>query len=73
MRDSRSRGGSDERDSDVLTTGDSPRTRLSCFGLGALAGPSGEFAVGEGRASADQGDEVRCVDGAPAGRPALIR
>ena len=31
-----------------------------------LAGPLGEFAVGEGRSGADQGDEVGGVDGAPA-------
>jgi hypothetical protein len=40
--------------------------RLGGFGLGLLAGPFDEFAAGEGRSGADQGDEVGCVDGAPA-------
>ena len=39
---------------------------LSGFRLGVLAGPFDEFAVDEGRSGADQGDEVGCVDGAPA-------
>ena len=40
--------------------------RLGGFGLGLLAGSFDEFAVDEGRSGADQGDEVGCVDGAPA-------
>jgi hypothetical protein len=40
--------------------------RLGGFGLGLLAGSFDEFAVDEGRSVADQGDEVGCVDGAPA-------
>jgi len=38
---------------------------LGGFGLGILAGSFDEFAVGEGGSGADQGDEMRCVDGAP--------
>ncbi len=34
--------------------------------LALLAGSLDEFAVNEGRDGADQGDEMRCVDGAPA-------
>ena len=33
--------------------------RLGGFGLGLLAGSFDEFAVDEGRAGADQGDQVR--------------
>ena len=40
--------------------------RLGSFGLGFPPGPLDEFAVDEGRPGADQGDEVGCVDGAPA-------
>ena len=39
--------------------------RLSGFRLVFLAGPFDEFAVGEGRSGADQGDEVGRVHGAP--------
>jgi hypothetical protein len=39
---------------------------LGCFGLGFLAGPFDDFAVDEGCSGADQGDQVGCVDGAPA-------
>ena len=39
---------------------------LGGFGLGFLAGPFDELAVDEGRSGADQGDQVGCVDGAPA-------
>ena len=39
---------------------------LGGFRLGVLAGSFDEFAVDEGRSGADQGDEVGCVDGAPA-------
>ena len=39
---------------------------LGCVFLSLLAGSLDEFAVGEGRSGADQGDEVRGVDGAPA-------
>ena len=39
---------------------------LGGFFLALFAGPLNEFAVGEGRAGADQGDEVGRVDGAPA-------
>ena len=48
------------------------RTNLSqvrssgCFRLGVLSGPFDEFAVDEGRAGTEQGDEVGSVDGAPA-------
>jgi hypothetical protein len=34
--------------------------------LTLLAGSLDEFAVNEGRAGADQSDEMRCIDGAPA-------
>jgi hypothetical protein len=40
--------------------------RLGGFRFGVLAWSFDEFAVDEGRAGADQGDEVGCVDGAPA-------
>ena len=40
--------------------------RLGCFGLGLLSGSFDDFAVDEGCSGADQGDEVGCVDGAPA-------
>jgi len=40
--------------------------RLGGFLFGVLAWSFDEFAVDEGRAGADQGDEVGCVDGAPA-------
>jgi uncharacterized protein (TIGR02611 family) len=39
---------------------------LGCVFLPLLAGSLDEFAVDEGRSSADQGDEVGGVDGAPA-------
>ena len=39
---------------------------LGCVFLSLLAGSLDEFAVGEGRSGADQGDEVRGVDGPPA-------
>ncbi len=39
---------------------------LGSFGLGFLTGPLDEFAVDEGGSGADQGDQVWCVDGAPA-------
>jgi hypothetical protein len=40
---------------------------LGGFWFGVLAGSFDESAVDEGRPSADQGYEVGCVDGAPAG------
>ena len=39
---------------------------LGGFGLGILAGSFDELAVDEGGSGADQGDEMRRVDGAPA-------
>jgi len=39
---------------------------LGSFWRGVLCGPLDELAAGEGRSGADQGDEVGCVDGAPA-------
>ena len=39
---------------------------LDCFRLGVLSGSFYEFAVDEGRAGTDQGDEVGSVDGVPA-------
>ena len=39
---------------------------LSCFGRGFLGRSFDKLAVDEGRSGADQGDEVRRVDGAPA-------
>jgi aminopeptidase N len=40
---------------------------LGCFVLGLVVGSFDEFAVGEGCAGADEGDQVRCVHRAPAG------
>jgi len=39
---------------------------LGSFGLGLFTGPLDEFAAGEGRSGADQGDQVGRVDGTPA-------
>ena len=42
------------------------RDRLSGFLLVLFAGPFDEFSVGDRRSGADQGDEMRRVDRAPA-------
>ena len=49
--------------SQILWIGVSGGVRLGV----RLVGPFDLFAVGEGDAGADEGDEVGCVDGAPAG------
>ena len=53
----------DDRGAIVKTCGS---RSLSGFRLGVLAGPFDHFAVDEDRSGADQGDEMRRVDGAPA-------
>jgi len=67
VRDGRSRSGSEERDSDVLTTGDSPEPAQAASGWVASPGRSTSWPLTKGRVSADQGDEAGRVDGAPAG------